>query len=92
MGTEKHMNLRKDIQALRALAVMAVFVYHLRPAAPTGGFVGVDVFFVLSGFLISAHLFSEFAKTGKLNVLKFWARRAKRLLPPTQELTRRTRP
>ena len=75
------MNLRKDIQALRALAVMAVFVYHLRPAALTGGFVGVDVFFVLSGFLISAHLFSEFAKTGKLNVLKFWARRAKRLLP-----------
>jgi len=75
------MNLRKDIQALRALAVMAVFVYHLRPSALTGGFVGVDVFFVLSGFLISAHLFSEFAKTGKLNVLKFWARRAKRLLP-----------
>ncbi len=75
------MNLRKDIQALRALAVMAVFVYHLRPSALTGGFVGVDVFFVLSGFLISAHLFSEFAKTGKLNVLKFWSRRAKRLLP-----------
>ena len=39
MGTEKHMNLRKEIQALRALAVMAVFVYHLRPAALTGGFV-----------------------------------------------------
>lgn len=75
------MNLRKDIQALRALAVMAVFVYHLRPSALNGGFVGVDVFFVLSGFLISAHLFAEFAKTGQLNVFKFWARRAKRLLP-----------
>jgi peptidoglycan/LPS O-acetylase OafA/YrhL len=75
------MNLRRDIQALRALAVLAVFAYHLRPSALTGGFVGVDVFFVLSGFLISAHLFQEFSKTGSLNVVKFWARRARRLLP-----------
>ena len=70
---------------------MAVCVCYLGPAALTWCFAGVDVFFVLSGFLISAHLFGEFAKTGKLNVLKFWARRANLLLPPIQELTRRTR-
>jgi peptidoglycan/LPS O-acetylase OafA/YrhL len=73
--------LRKDIQALRALAVMAVFVYHMRPNLLTGGFIGVDVFFVLSGFLISAHLFHEFERTGTLSLSKFWSRRAMRLLP-----------
>lgn len=73
--------MRKDIQALRALAVMAVFIYHMRPSVLTGGFIGVDVFFVLSGFLISSHLFDEFAKTGKLSLSQFWSRRAKRLLP-----------
>lgn len=75
------MLIRKDIQALRALAVMAVFIYHMRPNLLTGGFIGVDVFFVLSGFLISSHLFDEFSKTGKLSLSKFWSRRAKRLLP-----------
>lgn len=73
--------IRKDIQALRALAVMAVFVYHLRPSMLTGGFIGVDVFFVLSGYLISSHLFQEFHKSGTLSLSKFWSRRAKRLLP-----------
>ena len=61
--------------------MLGVFAYHLRPTALTGGFVGVDVFFVLSGFLISSHLFQEFSKTGSLNVFGFWARRARRLLP-----------
>ncbi len=61
--------------------MLAVFVYHMRPNYLTGGFIGVDVFFVLSGFLISSHLFSEFAATGKLSLSKFWSRRAKRLLP-----------
>jgi peptidoglycan/LPS O-acetylase OafA/YrhL len=60
---------------------MAVFVYHMRPNLLTGGFIGVDVFFVLSGFLISAHLFQEFDRTGTLSLSKFWTRRAKRLLP-----------
>ncbi len=73
--------MRKDIQALRALAVMAVFVYHMRPEFLTGGFVGVDVFFVLSGFLISSHLISELQASGRIQLVKFWARRAKRLLP-----------
>lgn len=60
---------------------MAVFAYHMRPEYLTGGFVGVDVFFVLSGFLISSHLISELAEKGRISFSKFWSRRAKRLLP-----------
>ena len=60
---------------------MAVFAYHLRPEYLTGGFVGVDVFFVLSGFLISSHLIAELADKGRIEFAKFWSRRAKRLLP-----------
>ena len=75
------MGIRKDIQALRALAVMAVFIYHMRPTYLTGGFVGVDIFFVLSGFLISSHLIHELQQNGRISFGKFWARRARRLLP-----------
>jgi peptidoglycan/LPS O-acetylase OafA/YrhL len=73
--------LRKDIQALRAFAVLAVFAYHMRPEWITGGFSGVDVFFVVSGFLISSHLLKELRETGSIKFLKFWSRRARRLLP-----------
>ena len=55
----KRGSMRKDIQALRAFAVLAVFAYHMRPEWITGGFAGVDVFFVVSGFLISSHLLRE---------------------------------
>ncbi|MGO2149836.1 MAG: acyltransferase family protein [Microbacterium gubbeenense] len=72
---------RPDIQALRALAVMSVMLYHLWPNRLTGGFVGVDVFFVISGYLITSHLIRERAKTGRIALGKFWARRAARLLP-----------
>lgn len=72
---------RDDIQALRALAVAAVLLYHLWPNRVTGGFVGVDVFFVISGFLITSHLLDEIRRTGRLGLARFWARRAKRLLP-----------
>jgi peptidoglycan/LPS O-acetylase OafA/YrhL len=72
---------RSDIQALRALAVTSVLLYHLWPNRLTGGFVGVDVFFVISGFLITSHLVRERAKTGRIALGKFWARRASRLLP-----------
>ncbi len=72
---------RVDIQALRALAVMGVVIYHLFPASLPGGFVGVDVFFVISGFLITSHLVS--ASPGRpRDFARFWSRRALRLLPP----------
>ncbi|GAB2462657.1 peptidoglycan/LPS O-acetylase OafA/YrhL [Conyzicola lurida] len=73
--------LRPEIQALRAVAVLVVVVYHLWPGTLTGGFVGVDVFFVISGFLITAHLLREADRTGRISLPRFWARRIRRLLP-----------
>ncbi|HEY1539294.1 MAG TPA: acyltransferase family protein [Solirubrobacteraceae bacterium] len=73
--------MRPEIQALRAIAVTIVVVYHVWPAAMPGGFVGVDVFFAISGFLITAHLLREVQATGRLSLPRFWARRARRLLP-----------
>lgn len=73
--------LRPDIQGLRALAVGLVLIYHLWPNRLPGGFIGVDVFFVISGFLIGGHLLTEFRTTGRIQVGRFWARRARRLLP-----------
>ena len=72
---------RWDVQGLRAFAVLAVVVYHLWPNRLPGGFVGVDVFFVISGFLITGHLLREQASNGRIALGRFWARRAKRLLP-----------
>lgn len=75
---KKH--LRTDIQAFRALAVISVVIFHLWPNRLTGGFVGVDVFFVISGFLITQHLVRDVAN-GTFSVVSFWARRIRRLLP-----------
>ena len=72
---------RWDIQGLRAFAVLSVVLYHLWPHRLPGGFVGVDVFFVISGFLITGHLLREVAATGRIGLAGFWSRRAKRLLP-----------
>jgi peptidoglycan/LPS O-acetylase OafA/YrhL len=72
--------LRRDIQGLRALAVSMVFAYHLWPHHFTGGFVGVDVFFVISGFLITSHLLAHQPRTAR-DLLVFWSRRIRRLLP-----------
>ncbi|WP_238598878.1 acyltransferase family protein [Saccharothrix sp. ALI-22-I] len=72
---------RTDIQALRAVAVLAVVVNHLWPGGLTGGYVGVDVFFVISGFLISSHLDREITATGRVRLGRFYARRIRRLLP-----------
>jgi peptidoglycan/LPS O-acetylase OafA/YrhL len=73
--------VRAEIQALRAVAVLTVVTYHVWPEAMPGGFVGVDVFFAISGFLITAHLLREVDATGTLSLWRFWARRARRLLP-----------
>ena len=79
--TSREARLRPEIQALRALAVAAVLVYHLVPSRFPGGYVGVDIFFVISGFLITGHLARELDSTGTVRLARFWARRAKRLLP-----------
>lgn len=75
-------DFRADIQALRAFAVLVVVLNHLWPLRLTGGFVGVDVFFVISGFLISKHLMkSTLDADRKLDLVEFYARRIRRLLP-----------
>ena len=73
--------LRGDIEGLRAIAVGTVLLYHLGLPWLPGGFVGVDVFFVISGFLITSLLLRESTKTGTVSISDFYARRARRLLP-----------
>lgn len=73
--------LRLELQGLRAVAVLLVIAYHLFPGRVSGGYVGVDVFFVVSGFLITSHLVREADAKGRVSLLGFWARRARRLLP-----------
>ena len=72
--------VRVDIQWLRALAVSLVLVYHLWPSRVTGGFIGVDVFFVISGFLITTHLIKTPPQRAH-DLVVFWGRRIRRLLP-----------
>jgi peptidoglycan/LPS O-acetylase OafA/YrhL len=66
---------------MRAIAVSMVVVYHLYPSLVPGGFAGVDVFFVVSGFLITGHLWRGYQRDGKVRLLDFWGRRARRLVP-----------
>ncbi|WP_432489333.1 acyltransferase family protein [Kineococcus sp. SYSU DK018] len=72
---------RPDIQGLRAIAVTMVVFYHAGVPWLGGGFVGVDVFFVISGFLITGHLIREVEQTGGIRIGRFYAARARRLLP-----------
>lgn len=69
------------LDSLRAVAVVAVMVFHFAPGLLPGGFIGVDVFFVLSGFLITTLLVRERVQTGRVSLRRFWTRRARRLLP-----------
>ena len=71
---------RDDIDGLRALAVSAVVLHHAFPALAAGGFVGVDVFFVISGYLISAILLHEL-HSGSFSLRAFYARRIRRIFP-----------
>lgn len=72
---------RGDIQGLRAIAVTSVVLYHLGIPGFSGGFVGVDIFFVISGFLITGMLLRQLAATQTIDLFAFWAARAKRLMP-----------
>jgi peptidoglycan/LPS O-acetylase OafA/YrhL len=82
--------VRADIQGLRAIAVLCVMVFHIWPEALPGGFVGVDVFFVISGFLISSNLLREVDASGSINMPRFYAKRARRLLPASIVVTAAT--
>lgn len=70
-----------EIQGLRAVAVLVVVLYHLWPHRLTGGYIGVDVFFVISGYLITSHMYRDARNGSRVALLRFWARRIRRLLP-----------
>lgn len=72
---------RKDIDGLRAIAVLLVVLFHAKLGRLTGGFVGVDVFFVISGYLVGGQLVRELATAGGIDILQFYKRRCLRILP-----------
>ncbi|HEX7744191.1 MAG TPA: acyltransferase, partial [Micromonosporaceae bacterium] len=76
-----HFAYQPGLDGVRALAVGAVLLFHGGVAWLPGGFLGVDAFFVLSGFLITSLLLGERDRTGRIDLVAFWARRARRLLP-----------
>ena len=86
-GTSPGVQHRDDIQGLRAIAVLTVIASHAGVPFLPGGFVGVDVFFVISGFLISQLLFREVEKSGRVSIPRFYARRARRILPAATLVT-----
>ena len=80
-------NYRKDIDALRGLSIIAVVLYHSKLEINkqenfSGGFLGVDIFFIITGYLITALLLKEFKSNNKIEILNFYKRRIKRLIPP----------
>ena len=82
-NTEHHLThpkYRPDIDGLRAIAVLAVVAFHAFPTRIKGGFIGVDIFFVISGFLISTIILSSLQK-GSFNFVEFYIRRIKRIFP-----------
>ena len=85
-GKGPRLGYRPGLDGLRAIAVAAVFLYHARPHADgnpwlPGGFLGVDLFFVLSGYLITSLLLVEWDARTRIDLRRFWLRRARRLLP-----------
>lgn len=75
-----HIQYRKDIDGLRSLAILPVVLFHAGIPLFSGGYVGVDVFFVISGYLITSIIFRE-QESGNFSLSEFWARRARRILP-----------
>jgi peptidoglycan/LPS O-acetylase OafA/YrhL len=81
LANAPHIRYRPGLDGLRALAVIAVFAYHARIDWLPGGFLGVDLFFVLSGYLITSLLLVEWEARNRIDLRRFWLRRARRLLP-----------
>jgi peptidoglycan/LPS O-acetylase OafA/YrhL len=80
-GRARHFGYQPALDGIRAFAVAAVLFYHAGESWAVGGFLGVDTFFVLSGFLITTLLVTEWTNRGTIDLLAFWLRRARRLLP-----------
>ncbi len=81
MGPVRRLPYLPALDGLRAIAVVAVMAYHADEAWLGGGYLGVEVFFTISGYLITALLITEYERTGRIDLLTFWKRRARRLLP-----------
>src|SRR5690348_14574675 len=80
-GTASVLAYQPALDGLRALAISGVLLFHAGLGWMPGGFLGVDAFFVLSGYLITSLLLAERVQTGHIRLGAFWARRARRLLP-----------
>jgi peptidoglycan/LPS O-acetylase OafA/YrhL len=80
-GGLPHLAYRPDIDGLRAIAVLSVVAYHAFPSLLRGGFVGVDIFFVISGYLISKILFGGLERNGRVDLREFYSRRVRRIFP-----------
>lgn len=81
VSTSHNQSYRPDIDGLRAVAVLAVILFHLKKTLVPGGFVGVDIFFVISGFLISKNILLDL-RSGHFSIVDFYRRRIKRIVPP----------
>ena len=84
---EPKFSFRPDIQGIRAVAVLLVIANHLAPERLPGGFVGVDVFFVVSGYLITSLLLGEAGRSSRISLSGFYARRARRIIPAATVVT-----
>ena len=85
--TAPRTSFRPDIQGVRALAVLLVVANHLAPGSLPGGYIGVDVFFVVSGYLITSLLLGEASRSGRISLARFYARRARRIIPAATVVT-----
>ncbi len=81
LQTKRDKDYRSDIDGLRAIAIVSVILYHIDSGILLGGYTGVDIFFVISGFLITSHLLYEITMKKDFSFKRFYIRRIKRILP-----------